>query len=49
MDKRRLTTSVAKYLVNPVVRALFRLGVPAPGTAILETLGRKSGGRDARL
>ena len=43
MDKRRLTTTVAKYLVNPLVRALFRLGVPAPGTAILETLGRRSG------
>ena len=43
MDKRRLTTSVAKYVVNPLVRGLFRLGVPAPGTAILETRGRKSG------
>jgi deazaflavin-dependent oxidoreductase (nitroreductase family) len=45
VDKRRLTTTVAKYLVNPLVRALFRLGVPAPGTALLETLGRKSGRR----
>ena len=43
MDKRRLTTSAAKYVVNPLVRGLFRLGVPAPGTAILETRGRKSG------
>ena len=43
MDKRRLTTGVAKHLVNPLVRGLFRLGVPAPGTAILETVGRKSG------
>ncbi|MEA2361146.1 MAG: hypothetical protein QOD71_291 [Thermoleophilaceae bacterium] len=43
MDKRRLTTAIAKYVVNPLVRTLFRLGVPAPGTAILETLGRKSG------
>ena len=43
MDKRRVTTTLAKYLVNPLVRGLFRLGVPAPGTAILETLGRKSG------
>jgi deazaflavin-dependent oxidoreductase (nitroreductase family) len=41
--KRRLTTGAAKYVVNPVVRALFRLGLPAPGTAILETTGRKSG------
>ncbi len=43
MDKRQLTTGVAKYLVNPLVRTLFRVGVPAPGTAILETVGRKSG------
>ena len=34
---------MAKYLVNPLVRALFRLGVSVPGTAIFETLGRKSG------
>ncbi|MBA3262229.1 MAG: nitroreductase family deazaflavin-dependent oxidoreductase [Thermoleophilaceae bacterium] len=43
MDKRRLTTALAKYLFNPLVRAFFRLGVAAPGTAILETIGRKSG------
>ena len=43
MDKRRLTTSLAKYLFNPLVRALFRVGIPAPGTAILETVGRRSG------
>lgn len=41
--KRKLATGVAKYLVNPVVRGLYRLGIPAPGTAILETTGRKSG------
>ena len=43
MDKRRLTTALAKYTFNPLVRALFRVGIPAPGTAILETVGRKSG------
>ena len=41
--KRRLATATAKYAVNPVVRGLFRLGLPAPGTAILETTGRRSG------
>jgi deazaflavin-dependent oxidoreductase (nitroreductase family) len=41
--KRRLASRTAKYLVNPIVRGLFRLGLPAPGTAILETTGRKSG------
>ncbi len=41
--KRRFASGTAKYVVNPVVRALFRVGLPAPGTAILETTGRKSG------
>ena len=41
--KRRLASGTAKYVFNPVIRALFRLGLPAPGTAILETTGRKSG------
>jgi hypothetical protein len=35
VDKRRLTTTLAKHLFNPLIRALFRLGMPAPGTAIL--------------
>jgi deazaflavin-dependent oxidoreductase (nitroreductase family) len=43
LDKRRVATALARYVVNPPVRALFRLGVPAPGTAILETTGRRSG------
>ena len=41
--KRRFASGTAKYVVNPVVRGLFRLGLPAPGIAILETTGRKSG------
>jgi deazaflavin-dependent oxidoreductase (nitroreductase family) len=41
--KRRLASGTAKYAVNPIVRGLFRLGLPAPGIAILETIGRKSG------
>jgi deazaflavin-dependent oxidoreductase (nitroreductase family) len=43
MTKRRFATGLAKYVFNPVVRTLFRLGVPVPGTAILETVGRRSG------
>jgi deazaflavin-dependent oxidoreductase (nitroreductase family) len=43
MDKRRFTTGLAKHVVNPVAKGLFRLGVPVPGTAILETTGRRSG------
>ena len=38
--KRRLGSGTAKYVVNPVVRGLFRVGLPAPGIAILETIGR---------
>jgi deazaflavin-dependent oxidoreductase (nitroreductase family) len=41
--KRRLASGTARYVFNPVVRGLFRLGLPVPGTAILETVGRKSG------
>jgi deazaflavin-dependent oxidoreductase (nitroreductase family) len=41
--KRRLAGGTAKYVFNPLVRGLFRLGLPAPGIAILETIGRKSG------
>jgi deazaflavin-dependent oxidoreductase (nitroreductase family) len=41
--KRKLASGTARYVFNPIVRGLFRLGLPAPGTAILETIGRKSG------
>jgi deazaflavin-dependent oxidoreductase (nitroreductase family) len=41
--KRKFASGTAKYVFNPVVRGLFRLGLPVPGTAILETIGRKSG------
>jgi deazaflavin-dependent oxidoreductase (nitroreductase family) len=41
--KRRVASALAKYGASPVVKLLYRLGVPAPGTAILETTGRKSG------
>jgi deazaflavin-dependent oxidoreductase (nitroreductase family) len=41
--KRRLASGAAKYVVNPIVRGLSRVGLPAPGIAVLETIGRKSG------
>jgi deazaflavin-dependent oxidoreductase (nitroreductase family) len=41
--KRALATSLAKYGFNPLNRALMRLGIRPPGTALLETTGRKSG------
>ena len=40
MDKRRLTTGIAKYLVNPVVK---HLAGRTPWWALLETTGRKTG------
>ena len=43
MSKRTFATGLAKYAFNPLVRFLFRLGVPVPGTALLETVGRRSG------
>ena len=43
MDKSRIAVPAAKYLLNPVVRLLFRLRLPPPGVALLETTGRKSG------
>src|SRR5918997_391361 len=42
IDKRRLTTALGRYLVNPIVKAGVRTGL-LRGYAILETTGRKSG------
>lgn len=38
-----MSTGLAKYLLNPVVKGAVRAGIPLPGIAILETTGRKSG------
>ena len=43
MTKRRASTFVTAKLLNPVVRATVRLGLPLPLVVILETRGRKSG------
>ena len=42
LDKRRFTTALGRYLVNPIVKAGVRTGL-LRGYAILETTGRKSG------
>ena len=42
MSKRRFTTALARYLVNPLVSAAVRIGL-LPGWALLETTGRKTG------
>jgi len=43
ITKHRVSTAAGKYLVNPLVKTLHRVGLPYPGTSILETTGRKSG------
>ncbi len=43
MDKRRASTFASNRLLNPLVRAATRAGLPLPGVAILETTGRRSG------
>jgi deazaflavin-dependent oxidoreductase (nitroreductase family) len=45
VDKRSLTSGLAKHVFNPLVRTLFEAGIAPPGTAILETTGRRSGER----
>jgi deazaflavin-dependent oxidoreductase (nitroreductase family) len=45
LRKRRRAKALGKYLFNPPMRALFALGAAAPGTAILETTGRRTGKR----
>ncbi|HEX4484318.1 MAG TPA: nitroreductase/quinone reductase family protein [Solirubrobacteraceae bacterium] len=41
--KRRLEIFFGRYTVNPLVRAMFKLGVTPPGMALVETVGRRSG------
>ena len=43
MDKRRVSTFLSARLLNPLVRAAARVGVPLPGYVLLETTGRRSG------
>lgn len=41
--KRALVGAVQRWLLNPAVRALFRIGFVPFGFALLETVGRRSG------
>lgn len=43
MTKLRWSTFLTAKLVNPIVRAAARAGIPLPLVVILETRGRKSG------
>jgi deazaflavin-dependent oxidoreductase (nitroreductase family) len=41
--KRRLEILFGRYTVNPAIRVLFRVGLTPPRTALVETVGRRSG------
>jgi deazaflavin-dependent oxidoreductase (nitroreductase family) len=43
VTKRRWSTFLTAKVVNPVVRAAARAGIPLPLVVILETRGRRSG------
>ena len=43
MDKRRASTFASAKLLNPLVRAAARTGLPLPSVVLLETTGRRSG------
>jgi deazaflavin-dependent oxidoreductase (nitroreductase family) len=43
VDKRRVSTFASARLLNPLVRAAARAGLPLPGYVLLETTGRRSG------
>jgi deazaflavin-dependent oxidoreductase (nitroreductase family) len=41
--KQRLLRPVERYLVNPIIRALLRLGLAPRAFALVETTGRRTG------
>jgi deazaflavin-dependent oxidoreductase (nitroreductase family) len=41
--KHRIVHNAQKYVLNPPIKWLLRLGLNPPGYALLETRGRKSG------
>jgi deazaflavin-dependent oxidoreductase (nitroreductase family) len=43
VNKRRVSTFLSARLMNPLVRAAARAGLPLPGCVLLETTGRRSG------
>jgi deazaflavin-dependent oxidoreductase (nitroreductase family) len=43
VDKRRASTFASAKLLNPLVRAAARRGLPLPTLVLLETTGRRSG------
>jgi deazaflavin-dependent oxidoreductase (nitroreductase family) len=43
VDKRSASTFASAKLLNPLVRAAARTGLPLPSVVLLETTGRRSG------
>ncbi len=43
-NKRRIEILMGRYTLNPLIRAMFKVGVTPPGMALVETTGRRSGG-----
>jgi deazaflavin-dependent oxidoreductase (nitroreductase family) len=43
ISKHRISTELARYVVNPVMRKALERGIAPRGYALLETTGRKSG------
>jgi deazaflavin-dependent oxidoreductase (nitroreductase family) len=41
--KRRWEILIGRYTANPMMRALFKMGVTPPGLALVETIGRRTG------
>jgi deazaflavin-dependent oxidoreductase (nitroreductase family) len=41
--KRRFEILLGRYTLNPLIRATFRAGLTPPRTALVETVGRKTG------
>lgn len=41
--QRRFEVLFGRFVVNPIVRGLFRVGISPPLTALVETRGRKTG------
>jgi deazaflavin-dependent oxidoreductase (nitroreductase family) len=41
--QRRFEVLFGRFVINPLVRGLFRVGISPPMTALIETTGRRSG------
>jgi deazaflavin-dependent oxidoreductase (nitroreductase family) len=41
--KRRWEILIGRYTANPIMRAMFKLGITPPGMALVETVGRRTG------